>query len=181
MAHRSDEIARRVPHDREIKGVEVGVRYGKNAASLLHLLPNLELWMVDRWEKPPEGDSYYNSGDGVADRPVGHFLKCYHSAIERTAPYMHRRHVIQMDSIRAATFMRRSFGVIFDFVFIDADHSYEGVRDDIEAWRPLVKPGGLLCGHDYGHPRIGEVKRAVDEAFGSQAELGGDMCWFVKL
>jgi hypothetical protein len=36
----------------------------------------------------------------------------------------------------------------FDLVFIDADHSYNSVREDIAAWRSKVRPGGILCGHD---------------------------------
>lgn len=36
-----------------------------------------------------------------------------------------------------------------DFVFIDADHSYEGIVADIAAWRKIVKPGGILAGHDF--------------------------------
>jgi predicted O-methyltransferase YrrM len=36
----------------------------------------------------------------------------------------------------------------FDLVFIDADHSYVAVRDDVAAWRSKVRPGGILCGHD---------------------------------
>lgn len=37
---------------------------------------------------------------------------------------------------------------VFDLVFIDADHSYQAVKDDIVWWRSKVKPGGILCGHD---------------------------------
>jgi hypothetical protein len=37
----------------------------------------------------------------------------------------------------------------FDYVYIDASHSYTGVRDDINTWWPKVKMGGFLTGHDY--------------------------------
>jgi hypothetical protein len=53
-----------------------------------------------------------------------------------------------------------------DFVFIDADHVYDRVKEDILAWLPKVKPGGIIAGHDYNPPH--EVKQAVDEIFGSR-------------
>jgi len=58
-------------------------------------------------------------------------------------------------------------------VFLDADHSYEAVRDEI-AW---AKALGVktICGHDYGNPLFG-VTRAVDEAFPGGVETAG-MCW----
>lgn len=50
-----------------------------------------------------------------------------------------------------------------DMIFIDGDHSYSSVLADIIAWERTVKPGGLICGHDYNvHPG---VKLAVDESF----------------
>lgn len=36
-----------------------------------------------------------------------------------------------------------------DFVYIDADHHYENVRDDINAWFRKVRKGGIVSGHDY--------------------------------
>lgn len=53
-----------------------------------------------------------------------------------------------------------------DFVFIDADHSYESVKKDLEAWYPKMKKGSIFSGHDYApyddHNHPG-VKKAVDE------------------
>ena len=37
-----------------------------------------------------------------------------------------------------------------DFVFIDGDHSYRAVEEDLAAWEPLVKKGGIVAGHDFG-------------------------------
>jgi hypothetical protein len=59
-----------------------------------------------------------------------------------------------------------------DFVFIDAGHSYEAVRQDIELWADKVRPGGWLGGHDY-HPKFPGVIRAVNEAFGGADLLPG--------
>lgn len=61
----------------------------------------------------------------------------------------------------------------YDFVFIDADHSYEAVRADITAWRPLTR---FLCGHDYGTEKWPGVTRAVDELCPMKF-LGPDHCW----
>ena len=36
-----------------------------------------------------------------------------------------------------------------DFVFIDARHSYDAVLEDLKAWWPKIRPGGILAGHDY--------------------------------
>lgn len=64
---------------------------------------------------------------------------------------------IEKDSVEAAKdFIDKSV----DVVFLDGDHSYEGVKADIEAWLPKIKPGGLLCGHDIDFPF---VWRAVKE------------------
>jgi predicted O-methyltransferase YrrM len=50
-----------------------------------------------------------------------------------------------------------------DYLYVDADHSYEAVRDDLAAWVPHVKPGGLILGDDYWHRGFPGVKRAWDE------------------
>ena len=51
----------------------------------------------------------------------------------------------------------------FDMIYIDADHSYTSVKNDISNWFDKIKPGGIRSGHDYYMP---EVKKAVDEFFG---------------
>lgn len=60
-----------------------------------------------------------------------------------------------------------------DFVFIDANHKYPSVVQDIAAWRPKIKPGGLICGHDYSQDYPG-VMLAVCEAFESWTVFRGE-------
>lgn len=51
-----------------------------------------------------------------------------------------------------------------DFVFIDADHTYQSVKEDIACWFPKVKIGGFIAGHDYNLAKIWPgVCSAVDE------------------
>lgn len=64
-----------------------------------------------------------------------------------------------------------------DMVFIDADHEYGAVKEDLEAWWPKVKIGGALGGHDY-HPSFGVIK-AVDEFFGKKPDETSNSAWVV--
>lgn len=82
---------------------------------------------------------------------------------------------LEMPSLEAAKLVPDDF---FDFVFLDADHSYAAVKADIAAWRPKVEPGGWLCGHDYGKVQYG-VTEAVDEL--GAVEIDADHTWFVKV
>ncbi|HEV2097667.1 MAG TPA: class I SAM-dependent methyltransferase [Stellaceae bacterium] len=61
-----------------------------------------------------------------------------------------------------------------DLVFIDADHRHEAALADIRAWTPHVRPGGILCGHDYSQHWPGVV-RAVHET--GAFETSGAVWW----
>ncbi len=66
--------------------------------------------------------------------------------------------------------------VPLDLVFIDADHSYEECKSDIELWTPHVRAGGIVCGHDVTFP---DVERAVRET--GDYERGGCSMWYRRL
>lgn len=56
--------------------------------------------------------------------------------------------IFQGNSVDVAEFFK-TINVKFDIVYIDADHSFDAVYSDLQAFYPLVKPGGILAGHDY--------------------------------
>lgn len=59
---------------------------------------------------------------------------------------------------------------LIDFVYLDADHTYESVSTDIDAWWPLVSDGGVIAGHDYCESFPGVIK-AVDEFFADKSTV----------
>lgn len=156
-----------------ITGAEIGVWQGELSVDLLSSLHNLTLWMVDPWEKLIEGTP-------TMPKQFDEVVAAKQQAIKSTQ-YL-KRVVLIESSVPAAAQVKHTR---FNFVFIDACHMYESVRDDIEAWTPLVKENGIVCGHDYdgvGDRRCGwGVKRAVDEAFGDKVQvLPGNVWWVVK-
>jgi predicted O-methyltransferase YrrM len=66
-----------------------------------------------------------------------------------------------------------------DMVFIDAEHSYEAVRADIALWRPLVRSGGMLCGHDYSGDWPGVVRAVNESVPGFQVGDGTSIWWVI--
>lgn len=43
-----------------------------------------------------------------------------------------------------------NFSESLDYIFFDGDHSYEGIKSDVDAWLPRLRPGGIAIFHDYG-------------------------------
>jgi hypothetical protein len=79
-------------------------------------------------------------------------------ASKRLAKYKNRVRFIRKKSQDASKVIKEQI----DFVYIDGDHSYEGVSGDIATWFFKVRDGGIIGGHDYNHPNFPGVKKAVD-------------------
>lgn len=140
------------------EGVEVGVQKGVFSELLLSVANFKKLYSVDPWKHYDESiysDDDANVGQDVQDN-------YYQETADRLKPYGDRSHILRMESLSAARLFRDER---LDFVFIDANHSYKSVKEDIEAWWPKVKRGGILSGDDYLFTPKGKtpVKDAVDE------------------
>lgn len=71
--------------------------------------------------------------------------------------------------------------LIVDMIFLDGDHRYQEVLADIDRARLLLNPGGLLCGHDYGHKTWPGVRKAVEEVFSRRRITVSGTIWAVTL
>jgi hypothetical protein len=68
-----------------------------------------------------------------------------------------------------------------DLVYIDGSHDEASARADVLAWRPKLRPGGWLAGHDYtGGVAGGGVVRAVDDLLGGPDRVFSDTSWVVR-
>ena len=135
--------------------VEVGVAEGNYSRDFLRHWPGKYV-MVDRWQHIEGYDDVMNGDDAEHEER-------FRQACEVASQYADRCSVYRMDSLTAAA---RFEPASLDFVYIDADHSYEGCKRDILAWASRIKQGGILAGHDYYNNPPFEVRRAVAEVCG---------------
>lgn len=141
-------------------GVEIGVKRGEFSKVLLDAWDCESLILVDAW-KDQTADVYdeLNVHDHDDD---------YAACMRTLEPYKGRYHVLRgfshevVDKVNDAT---------LDFVYIDANHSYDAVMQDLRDWYPKLKPGGIIAGDDYTIKPLEQintssvfgVKKAVDE------------------
>lgn len=92
--------------------------------------------------------------------PFGGGYSWFRAPIMQAFPYSGQRlHLIRDDSHKIETRDNVSAllgGRKLDVLFIDADHTYQGVRTDFELYSPLVQPGGLIAFHDIAKNQPGD-------------------------
>lgn len=168
---------------RQLLGAEVGVATGRTSALLLRQYQSLQLWMVDAWSTYTPDHEYRRSGDRCALLDVTAQEQLFQVVVDLTAFAEGRRRIVRAASQRAVHLVSDEQ---LDFVFLDADHTYDAVRADLSAWWVKVRPGGLFCGHDFGHARdrqgVWGVSRAVREFVGQRQlslQSGRDTMWWI--
>lgn len=147
------------------RGAEIGVSQGRFTMFLCAVMHDMQMIAVDRWEEQPDHPS-----EGWIGWNHEGSLKRLKETCEQYFP--ERVTIVRADSVEAAKSVEDGS---LDFVFIDADHSYEGCSADIAAWAPKVRIGGMVAGHDYNKKWPGVLK-AVDEAFTHKA-ISHDSVW----
>jgi predicted O-methyltransferase YrrM len=131
------------------KGAEIGVAEGHYSLVLCQTIPNLKLSCVDLW------DTYYRGTTKLKDKIMQDWaLEQAHEKLDKYNPKFIRKS--SMDAVK--DFEDNSL----DFVYIDGDHSFDFVMQDIIEWSKKVKPGGIVSLHDYYRFRGAGVVNAVD-------------------
>lgn len=123
--------------------IEMGVYMGRSSKVMLDANPKLHLWAVD----PCMVDGTHEC--------VRYFL--------RDEIQAGRCEVIRKFTNEAAPMLQHMKGKI-GLVFIDAGHDFGNVVNDVKNWIPLLRPGGIACGHDLEHPD-NDVTKAVRHCF----------------
>ena len=118
------------------KGVEIGVYKGKFTCALAKRAPNMELIGVDAWQVYP-GYKDYENNDLESE--------AYKEALRKTIDKPNVK-LLNSWSVDAS---KKFEDASLDYIFIDANHTYEWVVEDLKAWAPKVREGGIVMGHDY--------------------------------
>jgi hypothetical protein len=127
---------------------EIGVWKGDFSAEILRVVGPSRLYLVDPWEHEA-GETYQHAwyGGGCAGGQA-EMDRIHASVAERFAPAIASGtvEILRLDSGAAARSLPDQH---LDWVYIDGNHTYEVVRDDLASYYPKVKPGGLLTGDDH--------------------------------
>lgn len=145
---------------RVIRWVEVGVYQGRSFNAVLHGLPYDGIaYAVDDF-RGVEGQSLAGYPlmlsfiTNIKDAPIEKFCLLYCTSFQ-AAQHLSRHQV--------------------DVVFIDGNHDYQSVYNDIVTWLPRVKNGGMLCGHDESDKG---VRRALEKLLPDyRKEVGSIWSW----
>ena len=141
-------------------GAEIGVFKGKFSRTIFNGWgTDKQLFLIDPWK-------HYDTGYECVDNKPQSQCDLMHASVVDTFKAYPGVKVLRKESLQAVKDFEDGS---LDWVFIDANHAYDSVKADMNAWWPKVRPGGLFSGHDYlnslsKRADIG-VKRAVDEFF----------------
>jgi len=147
------------------KFVEVGSWKGMSSAymavEIANSKKNIDFYCVDTWEGSVEHQVY-----GMDTSTL------YDTFLSNMSPVKDYYNPIRTSSLQAVEKFEDNS---LDFVFIDASHEYKDVKDDIIAWLPKVKFGGIIAGHDYLNPDFPGVAQAVHELLSNIKTQ--ETCW----
>lgn len=126
-------------------GIEIGVCSGRYSEIICRFNPKVKLYCIDPWQDYDEYmERYLHGGEGFAIDAE----KDYQEAKSRLAKY--NCEIIRKFSRDAVNDFKDGS---LDFIYIDGNHSFQYVIEDIAIWTRKVRKGGIVSGHDYYNTR----------------------------
>jgi predicted O-methyltransferase YrrM len=141
----------------ELVGCEIGVCNGFTTEYLVKNILNIKtLYAVDNYP------TYIDwNGTRLTDERQ---QECKRRCAKKLSQYPNITLVYKSSTDFAKTLDNDSL----DFIFIDGNHSYEGVTEDIKNYWPKVKEGGVFAGHDIN---LDSVRRAIKDSFSGMSNI----------
>lgn len=170
----NDLVAKLKPNS---KIVEVGSFCGRSAMSIAPACKAAGhiIICIDRFHWPIAEAAKHIPHGILQQLDLPHYQYAFN---KNTSEYKDIIFPIKATSVRGSELIK-ALGISADLVFIDADHTYESVCEDIEAWWPIVNDGGIIGGHDYSE-HWPDVIRAVADKFGDRIYNHGSVWWANK-
>jgi hypothetical protein len=140
-------------HGENLVGLELGVYKADSLMTILENCPNVKtLYGVDNYS------TYYNAYERrEIEKYESEMIKAESLLKQKYSSHRDKIKFLEYASIDAATKIEDES---LDFIFIDANHSYNSVLEDLNLWYPKVKQGGLVAGHDF---HMESVREAVND------------------
>jgi hypothetical protein len=155
--------------------VEIGAWLGRSTAFMCTELAkagvercdkSVHFYTVDTFLGSPTDKQHQDYAKGQSVFPE------FYSKMARGGLLHYVTPLVMMSTQAAQLFPDRSLS----FVFIDGDHIYSQVWQDIHDWLPKVTPGGVIAGHDFGSDEFPGVTMAVKELVPGFIQRGD--CWW---
>jgi SAM-dependent methyltransferase len=136
------------------EGVEIGVAAGDYSKTILDVWEGQRLHLVDAWRHLPGYQDVCNLSDDEHQ-------KLLRMVPDKLAAHEGRYEIHAKLASEAVSDFDDS---TLDFVYLDADNSYEGVLEMLRAWHRKLRPGGVLAGHDFVDGDLPQGKFGVRRA-----------------
>jgi len=153
--------------------VEIGSWLGGSARAMADNTAGT-LFCVDPWTGPEKSEGVVPGGDPKLWEERGHDPEWVWKAFQENMEGLDNVIPMRMTSLEGARWLRN---LRFDMIFLDANHSYENAKADLLAWRPLLAPGGLLSGHDWGWQSGSKTLTDAVMETGGGHRIGVDSLW----
>lgn len=146
--------------------IEIGCYKGRSTRAMADNTDGI-IYAIDAWKSP-----YYNNDGSVQE---GIDYNVFPEFCKNLSPYIAENKVRPIMCYSKEVYWL-SKGIA-DFVFIDGDHRYEFVSNDIQLAKNWIKSNGIIAGHDYFWPSWPGVKKAVDENFPINVNFVEQIWW----